>query len=123
MGNLAEFKASQVLAPVVDAIAVVAITGTSAEHNLGAMDELQGGDGGEYITIQPDGTDVYVVFGDTGLTADETATSGDDRCVLLKDGTHYAMRVIKGYVAIKGASAGTGLLRMWRSSGEFSAGV
>lgn len=126
MGSLAEFKASQVLGPAQGAIAVVAITGSSVAHDLSAMAELQGGDGGEICNVQADGTDTYFALGESGMTVDETdeaAASGDNRCMLLKDGVVYPMRLHKPYMAVKGAASGTGRIRIWRSSGEFTAGV
>jgi hypothetical protein len=75
-----------------------------------------------YIAIQADGNAVYLLMGpDNSVVADETAVSGNNRCVLLPAGATMRVKIQKGvdvYMAYKIAAGATGTtyIRYWESS-------
>lgn len=116
--------AANILPPREGKILVVAVTDSSVRTNLGSLlPTVQSGTGaaGTFVTLCADGADVYVVFGDDGVVASDTATSGDTRSWLLKDGVPQSFAFVwqdAQYVAHKCASGNSANLRMYRSSGS-----
>jgi len=118
MSNKNMDLASDLLLPGEGRIAVVSITTSSAATDLAATAQLGSAVGARFVTMISD-VGVYLLFGDSGVSADETATSGDTRAVYLPSGVylHGKLPASGGtYVALKGEA--TGKLRAWISSGQ-----
>lgn len=112
-----EEQAADLLLPGEGSIANIAITASSAATDIAAAAQLGPAAGARMLTMISD-VGVYLLFGDSGVTADNTATSGDTRAVHLPANTFLHGKLPPGgtYVALKGES--TGNLRVWLSSGQ-----
>ena len=113
-----ELNAANILAPHMGKVAVISIAASSARTNLAAAAQLDtAAEKGRFVTLQADGADVYCFFNnaDSG-TADETATSGNNRTFCLKAGVayHFILRESYTWLVHKGAAVTT--LRAYISS-------
>lgn len=100
----------------------VAVTTSSVAHTLPTACKKG------YLTLQADGGDIYVAFGPSTLTIDETTTttmalepSLTSECAKIPDGTSLSVQasmlhVDSTHIVLKGSAACT--LRLTRSSGR-----
>lgn len=116
--NNYEQEAAAIKAPHIGAISVLDVTTSSQRADLAAAAQLGSlVTQGHYVTLQADGADVYILFNNTDAgTADETATSGNNRVFTLKSGVPYNFILTKGFtwLCFKGSAATK--LRGWVSS-------
>lgn len=114
-------QAAHVSGPAEGDVRVIAITTSSAATKLTGSSSEFGSEGkwtGCFLSFIAD-VNLYYLFGDDGVTVDETAITGDTRCALLPAYTEKDLKLPTGeadplYIALKGT--GTGKLRIWLSS-------
>lgn len=116
MGQTGATRASDnVRPPVAGEVACFAVTSSSARQTVPVAWRWR------YVTIQADGANVYLVFGDASVTASDTATSGATQSVLIPNGGALECYLPgsgdAGTVAFAYKTAsGTATLRCWPSS-------
>jgi hypothetical protein len=115
-----ETQAANVIGPTKGSINVVAATATPGSINLDAAGWYD-----EYVTLQADGGNVYVLLAATAAIAaalDDTATgTGDTVCGVIQDGTERGFRLKRGvhkFLGYKTASGSTATLRAFVSSDQ-----
>ncbi len=113
-----ELQAAHIIGPHIGKVSVVASTTSSARVNLAATTEL-GSDceAGKFTTICATGGDVYFFMNnaDTG-TADGGATSGNNRCFVLKDGVPMTFALRSGYTWLVHIATASCVIRSYVSS-------
>ena len=116
-----EIQCAYVTAPVVGAIAAIAVTATSTGTDLSATNQLGSSfvDKGRFVTFVADGADVYLGFSLTDPAAVDPAnvTAGNvARAWLLKDGQPQSF-ILRGVKFVEArTSSGTATLRCYVSS-------
>lgn len=116
--------AASICEPRIGKIAVISVTGTSGRTNLAAAaqlgvnaDQSDPIQRGRFITLQADGADVYFFFNNSDAgTADETATTGNDRTWTLKAGIPQDFILRDGYTWLVHKGASNTKLRAYVSS-------
>jgi hypothetical protein len=108
--GLFEVKAADVSPPVEGSVFVVVTDTTSVAVSVAAFK-------GDWITLQADGADVYIVFGDSEVVAEALATSGDTRSARIPAGQdrEFSLEKNTSYTHMAYVSTETGLLRYWKS--------
>jgi hypothetical protein len=117
--NNAIVQAANVVPPTKDGMNVLSVTTTGAATDLDGAGWFD-----EYITLQADGGDVYVLFAaSTTLAAalDDTATgTGATVCAVIQNGTERSYRLRRGAHKALGykTATGTAKLRVFISSDQ-----
>lgn len=104
-------RAAEVHPPQEGDVRVVSVTATSAATDI---EEFKG----SWITFHAQTADIYIVFGDSAVEADNTATSGDTRAARIpvdqERSFYYGKEQSFTHVAAETAS-GTATMRYWKS--------
>ena len=109
MNSPALVAAAQVKPPREGEIVVTAVTSTSAAVAIPAAWY------GRWVTFQATDQDVFTVFGDSGVVASDTATSGDTRAAMVPSAGEKSWYIgrelinVVTHYAVKTASTGTNL--------------